>query len=430
MNDQRFRYEKDHFAFQCGVIGGLQTISMIEITAGDRVELEFNGIVRLSPLRRNLVVDCMSDIFAFWVPHRHSLGVDWINFMKQGVDETITFTGVTLGGGSNQYSYLGYPYQPGSVLFKPVVAGYNAIWNRYFRHPTADGDEIAETAVPTDADEILFGKQVCYLPHVWNTPIDGEVDASDLEVSTAGSVLDLTELAQQKARLYTERQREFFAQRYNDVLARTFGTNVNIDADERPEMLGRLSQWLSGYDVDGTDAASLGSYSGKSMGQVEFRIPRRQFSEHGFLWIMATMRFPSIHHREMPYLAKKVNPTYAEISGDPNIIANEPPEVVDLGDYFDEASGAFVSDAGIAPYGQHYRFQPNAVHTKYDFNNGFAFVTEVLNTKNKARYINGSEYDPVFRSQEFGHWQAYGTIDLTVDSVVPPPEASIFAGSR
>mgnify|MGYP000031864193 CR=1 FL=1 len=427
MERQRFTYDLSHYSFQTGRIGSLMTLSHIPIIAGDSIEVNLQGVFRLSPLRRNLTVDCRVDLFAFYVPYRHIYGQNWIDFLKQGLDESITFS--TVNSGTAVQAYLGASHF--GVLPLWLVAGYNRIWNRYFRHPTDDAGEVADTAFPTAGNGQRYGRECAHLPAIWNTPIDAEVDSSDLQVATTGDILDLTELAQQKARLVTERRREFFSQRYKDVLGRTWGSSVNIDADERPELCMRQSAWMSGYDVDGTADATLGTYSGKAATVAGLRMPRKKFPEHGTLWIMGLLRFPPIHELEKHFLASQSNPTYKQIAGDPDVIANEPPETISLVPYFNNVFAVgFATDVGIAPYAQWYRMHPNHVHFDYDAVNGFTFLSGGLGSKALARYVSATGYDEVFQTTQLGHWQCQTRLDVLADRVVPPVDASIFAGSR
>lgn len=432
MNKTRFNYDLGHYSFQSGQIGCLQTLSVIPVVAGDKMAVNMTKVFRLSPLRRNLTMDARVDMFAFYVPHRQVYGDDWLNFIKEGIDESTTFPTVTMTNDPAQpwFSYMGQPLIGNDVVPLAYVAGYNRIWNRYFRHPTDDPALLADTALPTGGEKIS-GRGVAHLPTPWNTGNDAEVDASDLQVSTAGDLLDLTEFAQQQARLVTERRREFYSQRYNDVLLTTFGSSVNIDADERPELCHRSSFWLSGYDVDGTDDAALGQYSGKAAGVGRLNMRKKMFPEHGLLWIMAVLRFPPVHEKERHFLLGNPQWSYKEVSGDPDVLANEPPETLDLADYFNPAGGAsFVADAGINPYGQWYRWQPNAVNVTFDSLNGYCFLRGGIASKTAARYLAPETYNDVFQTTQAGHWQSQGRLDCDVDRVVPPVEASIFAGTR
>src|SRR5205814_7972737 len=63
------------------------------------------------------------------------------------------------------------------------------------------------------------------------------------------------------ANLHTDQERDYFMQRYHDVIS-SFGGKTSYDADKRPLLVMRSNLWASGYDVDGTDQTSLGQFSG------------------------------------------------------------------------------------------------------------------------------------------------------------------------
>src|SRR5438876_7821506 len=54
------------------------------------------------------------------------------------------------------------------------------------------------------------------------------------------------------ANLHTDQERDYFMQRYHDVIS-SFGGKTSYDADNRPLLVMRSNLWASGYDVDGTD---------------------------------------------------------------------------------------------------------------------------------------------------------------------------------
>ena len=64
-----------------------------------------------------------------------------------------------------------------------------------------------------------------------------------------------------------------------------------------PVLLGRNRSYLSGFDIDGTSEGNFGQTSSKAFGNTNLNI-RRWFSpEHGSIWLMALVRFPTIHNR-------------------------------------------------------------------------------------------------------------------------------------
>src|SRR5437667_10624505 len=85
---ERMPHDLSHLGFLAGQIGRLITISTTPVIAGDSLEMDAVGALRLSPLRRRLAIDSTVDIFTFYVPHRHVYGEQWIKFIdRKSVDK-------------------------------------------------------------------------------------------------------------------------------------------------------------------------------------------------------------------------------------------------------------------------------------------------------------------------------------------------------
>src|SRR5207237_1168648 len=82
------------------------------------------------------------------------------------------------------------------------------------------------------------------------------------------------------ANLHTDQERDYFMQRYHDVIS-SFGGKTSYDADNRPLLVMRSNLWASGYDVDGTDQTSLGQFSGRVQQTYKHSVPRFFVPEHG-----------------------------------------------------------------------------------------------------------------------------------------------------
>lgn len=422
---KRTSVDLSHFSFNMGEIGHLQTLASIPVMAGDSISVELEGVWRLSALRRNLVVDCQVDMFAFFVPHRHIYGEDWIQFIKDGNNETITFQGVEISP-TEPASYLGVEFNATQLAPLWLVGGYNQIWNRYFRSPNDPLNEHAIDRVPTDADELKSGYKCGYLPQPWSTGVPDGVDATERDVPVVLDTLDIVELNRVQAQYTTEVDREYFGQRYNDLLNTAFGTTVNTDADERPTLCTHNKWWLSGYDVDGTDDGTLGTYSGKSAGIGGLSFKRKFFSEHGALWLMCLPRFPTIHVQERHFLHTHFDPDYKEFTGDPALVAAEPPITAIRGDFFRADTN---EDLGQIPYGQWFRYHPNHVHEQYASLDGFPFLDLDINSQQRAFYHIQGEYDEVFQTLQLGHWQSHSRIGVRANRVVPKARTSLYAGA-
>ncbi len=422
---QRKRMDLSHFVFTKGEIGHLQTLAAIPVVAGDSFSINLEGIWRLSPLRRNLLVDCQIDMFAFFVPHRHVYGEEWIKFIKDGKNAAAVFPGVA---NFDAVDYLGTNYDGLGEIPLWMVAGYNQIWNRYFRSPTDDANLRDDDYLPPAAafDELSNGHRCGYLPQPWSTGVVAGVPETERDVPVVADTFDIVDLNRVQAEYSTEVDREYFGERYNDLLNTAWGATVNTDADERPTLCGHNTWWLSGYDVDATDDASLGTYSGKSAGVGSFQVKRKFLPEHGAIWLMCLPRFPSIHTDEKHNLHKIINPSYLEIAGDPALIAAEPPAVAERGQFF---SAGGVEDLGTVPYGQWYRYHPNLVHRTYQALDGFSFIDSAIDTQEKAFYHIQNEYDEVFQTTQLGHWQAHVRMGISANRVVPGARTSLYAGA-
>src|SRR5699024_3038026 len=117
------------------------------------------------------------------------------------------------------------------------------------------------------------------------------------------------------ANLHTDQERDYFMQRYHDVIS-SFGGKTSYDADNRPLLVMRSNLWASGYDVDGTDQTSLGQFSGRVQQTYKHSVPRFFVSEHVTMFTLALVRFPPTATKEIQYLNAKCALTYTDIAGD------------------------------------------------------------------------------------------------------------------
>src|SRR5205807_8147627 len=71
------------------------------------------------------------------------------------------------------------------------------------------------------------------------------------QMTTSTTSIDIMGLQAAYANLHTDQERDYFMQRYHDVIS-SFGGKTSYDADNRPLLVMRSNLWASGYDVDGT----------------------------------------------------------------------------------------------------------------------------------------------------------------------------------
>src|SRR5438105_237987 len=147
------------------------------------------------------------------------------------------------------------------------------------------------------------------------------------------SSIDIMGLQAAYANLHTDQERDYFMQRYHDVIS-SFGGKTSYDADNRPLLVMRSNLWVSGYDVDGTDQTSLGQFSGRVQQTYKHSVPRFFVPEHGTMFTLALVRFPPTATKEIQYLNAKGALTYTDIAGDPVLYGNLPPREISMKDVF------------------------------------------------------------------------------------------------
>ena len=454
-------------SFTAGRIGRLQTLKIIPTCPGDSFELDLKGLFRFSPLRRYLTVDALVDVCVAWMPLRHAYGDTWLDFIKDGVDETVTLptvvTGTGTGFNSNKIQCLATNHRQGTqTLPKALPFFYNSFWNRYVRNPVfneldVDHDDSLKLwsdvrAIPANGRppkygnwrdivrQLQFGYPVCMPKRAWNVAVGG-VDDADRQVSIAGNKLDIVELSRTQARYKSELKKEWFAaSRYNDVMQQVWGQNVSIDADERPELIMRKTFALSGRDIDGHDDATLGQFVGKAATEIAVQHGRKQFNEHGLYGIFAVVRFPLITSTETNPVHNTPNPGYKFLSGDPDIWMKEPPRNFSFHEWHGFEFNRSPDADWKVPYGQWYREEPGFVHEIYAALQGFPFIgpytgnfgdgsADSMPYYDDRESTGGAGYDEVFTTQQLGHWQFQGNVGVMAHRFIPGVKTSIFAGA-
>jgi hypothetical protein len=422
-----------HRSMRTGGIGRLQCLTYIPVLPGDLIEISMKSLFRLSALRRFLITDAVIDIFAFYQPYRHFYDQDFIDFIKDGRDETYTFPTYTT---TSPQHYLPYIVN-GNTIPQHLLGGYNRIWNEYFRLPSDTASILADNAQileATDSEGRKSGRLIGRLKKPWTTPNQGtRATATDRQISvdeTGGAGthhIDLLDIEQVKAEYRLDLERDWETARYRDIIKRTWGGYANPDVDQRPTLLSRKSYPLSGYDIDGSSGSEFGSYTGKGLGDNTFYIPRKFIPEHGFIMLMATVRFPTMHIDETHPLLVNTNPNYLTLAGDPKLVAEEPPADLVTSDWL-KGQTDFV--AGEIPFGQFYRFQPDCLDQRMEELQGFPFLYGQYTSYEQIVYHQQTDYQNVFESNQLGNWQSQSLINCAVKRRYPTTRQSIYAGTR
>src|SRR5467141_1593425 len=294
---ERMPHDLSHLGFLAGQIGRLITISPTPVIAGDSFEMDAVGALRLSPLRRGLAIDSTVDIFTFYVPHRHVYGEQWIKFMQDGVNATPLPT-------VNTTCYIDHAALLGTInpdtnkIPKHLFQGYLNIYNNYFKAPwMPDRTEVNPNEL--NQDDARYGFRCCHLKNIWTAPLPPETELPR-QMTTSTTSIDIMGLQAASANLITDNARDYFMQRYHDVIS-SFVGKTSYDADNRPLLVLRSNLWASGYDVDGTDQTSLGQFSGFFFLMIR-RPPRSTLFPYTTLF-RSSPRHPDPRRQDVPRAA-------------------------------------------------------------------------------------------------------------------------------
>ena len=427
-----------NYVDQIGKIGMLTTLNWNLVLPGDGYSTTIAGRLQFSPLRRYLVKDAKVDIVTFYTPMRFIYS-NWTDFIEDGIDESISLT-PKYGTSSLQNRllarWLGLNYNGVNRAGGwPKWACHDVvgIWGHYFRppttidFPTSFSDLLNKAGGVASGSAAGWGLAVPMLKTVWNTYVKDSITASDTDVSVSSGTWSLYDLEKQMAHLRTEQEREFFMKRYRDII-KNMGGYAPIDADERPELIGRSTFWTSGYDVDGTDQTTLGQYTGRMTNAFIHQIPRKFIPEHGIVRTMIVVRYPPIGFDEMDYVCRIGEPTYQDVSGDPKVLRNQPPADYKPNDWF--VSGSTTADGKI-PFGQHLRHKANFVNAVFKELKGYPFFKDAPGqpASHVGKILHRpSGYDDMFQTNQLGHWQISAKCTTPVVRRIPTARESLLVG--
>src|SRR5262249_36766413 len=106
-------------------------------------------------------------------------------------------------------------------------------------------------ANPNELNEDLarYGFRCCHLKNIWTSQLPPETELSR-QMTTTTTSINIMGLQAAYANLHTDQERDYFVQRYHDVIS-SFGGKTSYDDDSRPIRVMRSNDWASGYDAHG-----------------------------------------------------------------------------------------------------------------------------------------------------------------------------------
>src|SRR5687768_14052851 len=79
---------------------------------------------------------------------------------------------------------------------------------------------------------LVWSFRCCHLKNIWTAPLPPETELSR-QMTTSTTSIDIMGLQAAYANLHTDQERDYFMQRYHDVIS-SFGGKTSYDADNRP----------------------------------------------------------------------------------------------------------------------------------------------------------------------------------------------------
>jgi hypothetical protein len=453
---KRFLYDLSHLCYQTGKLGTLKPIDIMHVNPGETFQVNLRGVIKTAPLRAPLTIDPHVHLAAYYVKHRHmynwqETGTDneWEKFIEAGYQYNSGGADAldTLQSVSPNTHWKCLPKTPNSgTIPAHLFRGFMAIWSHYYRIPnytieveSGDGFIDYDEHSPSNNDyfDEDWGLTCARLPEMWNTGLDDDMyDATTYAtLSTASADITLMDIAAVQGEYQSEIMRDWFDKRYRDHMQGGWGSNgVTTDADARPEILGIEEGYLSGYNQNVTaDSGSrdVGESIGISESMINLNIPPKYFNEHGCIWIVALVRFPSILEDHDGYLHNRTL-TYENFAGDPRVISTQDPIELTKQD-FDSLSGTNPS-WGWHPYGQWWRCEPHSIDNRLAGVSGYPFTSaNNIDSDLKRYYDIGAWDDNFFGTTSLwggGHWLIQANCDVEAKRIIPPATDSIYAGAH
>src|SRR5260221_11321027 len=105
-------------------------------------------------------------------------------------------------------------------------------------------------------DDARYGFRCWHLKNIWTAPLPPETELSR-QMTTSTTSIGIMGLQAAYANLHTDQERDYFMQRYHDVIS-SFGGKTSYDPDNRLLLVMRANIWQSADDVFGTDEPPYG----------------------------------------------------------------------------------------------------------------------------------------------------------------------------
>src|SRR5205809_159240 len=128
-----------------------------------------------------------------------------------------------------------------SRLKLPVIWLLVSMWLNTLTKSQIMPDRTEANPNELNQDDARYGFRCCHLKNIWTAPLPPETELSR-QMTTSTTSIDIMGLQAAYANLHTDQERDYFMQRYHDVIS-SFGGKTSYDADNRPLLVMRSNLW-------------------------------------------------------------------------------------------------------------------------------------------------------------------------------------------
>ena len=377
-----------HIVQQAFLMGRLQMLGRITTMAGDSMQVSSMIKLDMNEFRRPVSYDICFEAFAFWCPWRWTYG----DAIKTAILDQADWGPNTTDMGNNAQDWL---LAPSGILPSHLPYDMGRIWNRYYRAPHYD--EKTHTSIITTGQDMRdrYGL-TCFAIQDYVTALCREdIDTEIIETADDTDLLTIHDIAKGITDYRGEARRTFQAERYVELYQNLYNARLPRDVYEEPHYLGSQKQWISPQST----GLPEGDTGGKVQARLQFKIPRRLYTEHGTLYIFGLVRPRQMYQNAAQWWDTAGHMgDYEMFSGDPDLQGRLPVQVT-LGQLFTDTSSN--TTLGTAPWGHWREWHPDFISSAfYEEDTGW-LGRPTPTSLDDAQFV--ADYGDVMYSHKLGH---------------------------
>lgn len=276
---KRYKYGLNSTVVQSGRTGLLTPLCVQEVIPGDTLQGSLAIDFRTANVKKMCLNRAFYDVYTFYVPYR----LVWSGFPTFLIKGTGTVPKVTdLFPSCFERDFTTDPVANVYTKLVPYLRrSLNMIYNKFFK----------------EGEQVLLGEDDNGVPSVWYRSSDfykSELPVARIQttIDTSGSTLDVDDIRAAFAKDMFDKVRQFYGDTYVDYL-NSLGVATGWTIQDEPELIARsqndihFKQTAATVDDANTD---VGQIAGTFVGQMNHRIPRKFFPEHGVVFTVAVFR--------------------------------------------------------------------------------------------------------------------------------------------